>query len=251
MALPLLTGASGLLVGVEVVDPPSWGTIGCQPAAFSTTEVFADRRGRYVVDVDPWELCDESSANATATLAATVQGRVVLVGMLRSWNPWVAWDASQCTPVRVAVRAHALGAEALIFAAAYLNQVPYAIVAAHESVGMPICMTWWSERNRINGQLSQQGQVLLQLHNTFRLYAPDDNPWPRHTVTSLQVYNPPLLLLRSTMAILTITMALQVYNPPELRWTFPAGQATYNPPELPPVVAEVAPHLPPPLTTYC
>ena len=53
------------------------------------------------------------------------------------------------------------------------------------------------------------------------------------------------------MAILTITMALQVYNPPELRWTFPAGQATYNPPELPPVVAEVAPHLPPPLTTYC
>jgi len=195
MALPLLTGASGLLVGVEVVDPPSWGTIGCQPAAFSTTEVFADRRGRYVVDVDPWELCDESSANATATLTATVQGRVVLVGMLRSWNPWVAWDASQCTPVRVAVRAHALGAEALIFAAAYLNQVPYAIVAAHESVGMPICMTWWSERNRINGQLSQQGQVLLQLHNTFRLYAPDDNPWPRHTVTSLQVYNPPPLLL--------------------------------------------------------
>ena len=195
MALPLLTGASGLLVGVEVVDPPSWGTIGCQPAAFSTTEVFADRRGRYVVDVDPWELCDESSANATATLTATVQGRVVLVGMLRSWNPWVAWDASQCTPVRVAVRAHALGAEALIFAAAYLNQVPYAIVAAHEIVRMPVCMTWWSERNRINGQLSQQGQVLLQLHNTFRLYAPDDNPWPRHTVTSLQVYNPPPLLL--------------------------------------------------------
>ena len=90
-------------------------------------------------------------------------------------------------------------------------------MAAHESVDLPVCMTWWSDRNRIVGQLSQQGQVLLQLHNTFRLYKEDDNPWPRHTVTSLQVF-----------------------NPPELQWTFPAGQATYNPPELPPAVAEVA-----------
>ena len=62
-----------------------------------------------MVDVDPWELCDESDANATATLTANVQGHVVLVGMLASWNPWVAWDAgatgllhvSYCTPVHL------------------------------------------------------------------------------------------------------------------------------------------------------
>ena len=213
--LPLL--AIGLRVGVEIVSPPGWGTIGCHPAAFSTSEAFANGgRGRSVIDVDAWTLCglDVEKANATAAMRAKVEGTVVLVAMLTAWNPWVAWssyfDQPLCSPVKVAQRAHELGADAVLFAAAYLNQVPYAIVGARGvAVAMPVCMTWWSERNRIVGQLGQQGEVVVQLHDAFRLYDRRDEPWPQHFVTSLTVF-----------------------NPPSLAWTYPAGQATYNPAEV-------------------
>ena len=226
MAAPAI---HGLLVGVTVELPASLrGIVGCQPAAFSTSEVYADGgRGREVVDVAASDLCDPQvdaaglastgvGNNATERLRQRVAGHVALVSMLSDWNPWVAWDQSFCTPVHVAVTAHRLGAEAVVFSAHYVTQVPYSIVAAYPSdqVPMPVCMTWRAERDRIVAAL-ELGPVMLSL-GEFRLYSHADNPAPAHAVTSLQLL-----------------------NPPALKWSYPAGQATFNPSELSPLVGEV------------